>query len=397
MSIFGLALRGIRGNGVRSLIIFLCVLVVVAFFASTSLIIRGAQNSLNTGLQRLGADIIVVPDGAQSRVESALLMGKPTQVWMSGDYLQKVAAIPGVASVSPQVYLQSLYSASCCAVSEMFIVVYDPSTDFTITPWLQSNLSRPLTKGEVIGGTYISVPTDEQYIRTYGYDLTLAGNLEATGTGLDQTMFMTMETAREMATSSLTTAIAPLEIPQDKISSVMVKVSPGADVRRVAQTMLLNLTGVTPIESPNLFGQFRKQMLGLLWGFLAVSSLAWVVSAVLIGLVFSMAANERRQEMAVRRAIGATRRFVFASLSTEALLLAVGAAILGIAISALGIYTLKDAIAESLGMPFLFPSLPSFMGLFWMGLGLAIAVVFIATFLPAYRIAQVEPAVAMRE
>lgn len=372
-------------------------LAVVAFFVSTSLIIRGAQNSLNTGLERLGADIIVVPDGAQNKVETALLMGKPTQVWMSTDYLQKVSAIPGVASVSPQVYLQSLYGASCCAVSEMFIVVYDPATDFTVTPWLQRNLRRPLAKGEVIGGSYIFVPDGEKFVRLYGYDLTLKGNLEATGTGLDQTMFMTMETAQDMAKSSLTTAISPLEIPQGEISSIMVKVAPDAQIRKVAQTILLKLTGVAPIESPNLFGQFRKQMLGLLWGFLAISSLAWVVSTVLIGMVFSMAANERRQEMAVLRAIGATRRFVFLSLSTEAILLAVVAGILGITLSALGIYTFKDAIAESLGMPFLFPSLSSFAALFSLGLALAIGVVFIATFIPAYRISQLEPAVAMRE
>jgi len=397
MTIFGLAFRNLRGNGIRSLIIFLCVLAVVAFFVSTSLIIRGAQNSLQTGMKRLGADILVVPEGAQSKVETALLMGKPTQVWMSADYLKKVAAIPGVGSVSPQVYLQSLYGAACCAVSEMFIVVYDPATDFTITPWLQKNLGRPLVKGEVIGGSYIFVPDGEKYIELYGYNLTLKGNLESTGTGLDQTLFLTMETAQDMAKSSLTTAISPLVIPPGEISSIMVTVKPGADIRKVTQTILLQITGVAPIESPSLFGEFRKQMLGLLWGFLAVSSLAWVISAVLIGLVFSMAANERRQEMAVLRAVGATRRFVFLSLSTEAILLAVGAGLLGITISALGIYTFKDAIARSLGMPFLFPSLSSFISLFSIGLALSIGVVFVATFIPAYRISQLEPAVAMRE
>mgnify|MGYP003350589757 CR=1 FL=1 len=36
-----------------------------------------------------------------------------------------------------------------------------------------------------------------------------------------------------------------------------------------------------------------------------------VVTAMLIGLVFSMAANERRREIAVLRALGATRFFVF--------------------------------------------------------------------------------------
>jgi putative ABC transport system permease protein len=109
--------------------IFLCVFGVSAFFLGTTLIVRGAQNSLDRGLERLGADVLVVPQGAEAKVETALLMGKPTEVWMSDSYLTKVAAVPGVASVSPQVYLRSLYGASCCAVSEMFLVVYDPATD----------------------------------------------------------------------------------------------------------------------------------------------------------------------------------------------------------------------------------------------------------------------------
>ena len=378
MSLLRLALNNIRGNAFRSSVVFLCVLGVASFLLGTTLVISGAQNSLNVGIQRLGADILVVPEGAQTEVQTALLMGKPTNVWMPASKIDEIAAVPGVQAVSPQIYLQSLYGAPCCSVSEMFLVVYDPATDFTVKPWLDKELGRPLARGEVIGGSYIFVPAGEKYITLYGYNTTLAGNLGATGTGIDQTLFMTQETARAMAQSSLTTAVTPLVIPPGEISEVMVKIMPGADRHRVALDILLKVLGVVPLESPNMFGQFRHQMTGLLWGFVTIMVVFWVLSAVLIGLVFSMAANERRREIAVLRALGATRFYVFRSILAEAVILALGGALLGVILSSFVIYLFRGYITSSLGMPFLFPGWASFLGLVATGTAFILLTVILA-------------------
>lgn len=397
MSIFGLALRNIRGSSFRSLVVFLCVMGVAGFLVSTTLIIRGAEHSLNVGIQRLGADIVVVPEGAQAKVETALLMGKPTDVWMPKQKLDDIARVQNVGAVSPQIYLKSLYGAACCAVWEMFLVVYDPETDFTIRPWLERELGRGLRKGEVIGGSHIFVPPGEKYIRLYGYDLTLKGNLGATGTGLDQTLFFTQETAQDMARASLTSAEVPLKLLPDSISAVMVKVVPGADRHKVALTVLQDVLGVVPMESPSLFGEFRKQMTGLLWGFVAILSVFWVLAAVLIGLVFSMAANERSREIAVLRALGATPLFVFRAVLSEAMLVSLGAGLLGVILAAFSVYLFQDFITSSLGMPFLFPGLTSFLLLVAGGVAFALATVTLAAFFPALRVSRQEAAIAMRE
>jgi len=397
MKLLKLALKNITGSGFRSVAIFLCVMGIAGFLLSTTLIIRGSQYSLTSAIQRLGADIIVVPQGAEDKVESALLMGKPTNVWMPKDNLAQIAAIPGVDVVSPQIYLGSMYGASCCAVSEMFMVAFDPKTDFTITPWLIKNLGRELGKGESIGGTYVFVPEGDTKIKLYGYYLSLDGNLEATGTGIDQTMFLTIDTAEEMAKSSVTTAEEPLVIPQDSISTIMVKVTPGADIHKVALDILSKTTGMFPIESPNLFGAFRNQMNGLLWGFFALSIVIWLIAAMMLAVNFSMAANERKREMAVLRAVGASPGFVFRLVLTEAGILAVTGSILGIAVASTGFFLFKDAIAASLKMPFLFPSITSFAVLFGAGVGLALVTVALAALVPAIRISKQELAIAMRE
>jgi putative ABC transport system permease protein len=413
MQIIRLAIKIIRGNGFRSLAIFLAVAGVAGFLLTMTLIIAGAQHSLDSSLKRLGADILVVPKGAETKVGTSLLMGKPinptTPIWMPRENIQKVAAIPGVEVASPQVYLASMYDSPCCSLSEMFIVVFDPETDFTITPWLKNHLHRGLSKGEVVGGTYIFVPEGWENIRLYGYDVNLVGNLEPTGTGIDKTLFMTMDTAVDMGKASLTRAVRPAYVRrgadpssyefsfQKNISAILVKVAPGVDVHRVALQIAENTDGMVPIESPQLFGAFRSQMNGLLWGFFAITLIVWAVAVILIGVVFSMAANERRREMAVLRAVGATRNFVFRSVLTEAALLALSGAIVGIAAAASGLFIFKDAIAGSLKMPFLFPSLPSFIGLFGAGVALAIISVALSAMIPAIRLSRQELAIAMRE
>jgi putative ABC transport system permease protein len=368
---------------------------VAGFFLSTTLLIWGAEHSLNAGLERLGADIVVVPSGAETKIETALLMGKPTQIWMPDGNLDRIAAIPGVSQVSPQIYLSSLYGASCCAVSEMFLVVFDQQTDFTIRPWLQKQ-GIELQPNEVIGGSLVFTPVDEQYITLYGHDLMLKGNLEATGTGLDQTLFMTVETARNMAQTSLTKAIEPLVIQPDQISAVMVKLAPGADIHTVSQKILLDVPGAFPIESPSLFGTYRQQMTGLLWGFMAVLAIGWVLCVALIGLIFSMAASERRREVSVLRALGASRGYVFQSLLSEVWLIALAASVLGFILAAFGIYIFRDFITGAMGIPFLFPSMSSFTALFLTGVLLALATVTLAALLPALRMSKQEPALAMR-
>jgi putative ABC transport system permease protein len=392
-----LAWRNISGSSFRSAVVFLCALVVAGLALSTVLIVRGARDSLRLAMDRLGADIIVVPQGTESKVESALLMGIPTSVWMSREKETKVAAVPGVAAVSPQLYLTSLSNASCCSVPDMLMVAYDPTTDFTLRPWLQKNLPEGLTVGEGVGGTYVFTPEGEQNIKLYGYFITLKGNLEPTGTNLDRTMFFTFDTARDMARISRTMAEKPLEYLPDSISAVLVKVAPGHNPHDVAVQIVKDVPGVTPIESPNLFLAFRKQIAGLLGAMLGVLAITTILSLVLVGLVFSMAANERRREMGVLRALGATRNFVLRILLTEAALLALAGAVPGLLLAALSVYLFRSLIIQSIGVPFLYPSPLPLLALIAGGVVLALAGVTLAASLPAFRISRLDAAVAMRE
>ncbi len=397
MNLTQFARKNIAGSAFRSWVVALCALLVAGFALGTTLILRGAESSLRLAIERLGADIVVVPEGTETRVESALLMGTTTRVWMPGNTLEQVAAVPGVAAVSPQLFLSTLIDAPCCSVSDMFMIAYDPETDFTVEPWLEERLGHGLNLGQAVGGTYIFVPEGEQNIRLYGYHITLMGNMEPTGTALDASMFLTWETAYDIARISQTMAEQPLEIPEGEISSVMVRLEPGQDPEAVALEIMHQVPGVTPIANSNLFRAYRQQMSSLRTAVLAMMGLTLALSVAMIALVFTMAANERRRELGVLRAMGASRAFVFRSLLTEAGLLATAGGLAGIGLVVLTVYLFRKLIVITLGLPILLPSAGTLLLEVAAGLGLALISIMLAAMLPAYRISHMDPANAMRE
>ena len=397
MNLTRLALRDISGNAFRSGVIVVCAILVAGLSLATVLIARGAEDSLRLTQERLGADIVVVRTGTEQKVEGALLMGNPAKAWLPAVNVQKVAAVPGVAAASPQIYLASMTDSPCCSVSNMFILVYDPTTDFTIGPWLKEKTGRDLKLGEAVGGTFIFVPPGEENILLYGYGLTLRANLEPTGSNLDASIFLTMETAREMARRSKTQAAMIVDVPKVSVSSIMVKLAPGADAKKVSAAIQAGIPGVTAITSPDLFGSFRRQMEEQRAGMLAILGVVLALAVFIIAVIFSVVVNERRREIGVLRALGATRGGVLRSLLTGAAVLALVGGLVGIILSGLILFFFHHKLVSVFGFPFLFPSLADLLVLVVIGLVVALAGVLLAAFIPAYRISRQEPGVSMRE
>jgi len=102
-------------------------------------------------------------------------------------------------------------------------------------------------------------------------------------------MFFTFETALEIARLSPMRAERALVIAPDSISAALVKVAANADPHQVAVQIDYAIPDVTAIESTNLFRTQRDQVHGLLRSAVALSSIAWVLSIALMGLVTSMA------------------------------------------------------------------------------------------------------------
>ncbi len=397
MNFTRLVLRNIERSAFRSWIILMCAALVAFFVVAATLVINGSRESMSRARARLGADIIVVPDGAREGMENAFLMGAPVSLWMPAYVTIEVAEIEGVEAVSPQLFLFTLAGATCCAVPEMFMVAYVPETDFTIKPWLLQHIPDGLKLGEAVGGSYVFVPTGYAKILIYGYTIDLRGNLDSTGTNIDQTMFFTFETADDISRLSEFQAEKIMEIPPDSVSAVMVKTNPNADTHTIAQRITSTIPDVDAVESSNLFQSQRTRLDGIFKASVALSGIIWILSILLIVLIFSIVVNERRREIGVLRALGARRWTVAQSLLAEAIVLALFGGGVGIGLALLGVSLFREAIINLIGLPFLAPTPMSIVTIIFEGLVLALLTVIPAALLPTLRISMIEPALAMRK
>jgi putative ABC transport system permease protein len=395
MKISHLSWRQIVATPLQSGLVFTCTLLVSSLLLSTSLITRGAQESLQLVQSRLGADIVVVPEGVAEDVGTALLMGQPVESWMPAQNADQIAQIPGVERVSTQLYLSSLANAPCCS-AKMFVMAFDPATDFTVAPWLDQKLGQGLQTMEAIGGSDIFVPYGEQHLLLYGSEIDLRANLEPTGTGLDTTLFLTFDTAEKVAEGSLTRAVRPLEIPADSISAALIRVTADFDPRVVALQIMHDVPGVTAMPSPRLFQTFQDQLDVLRRGLLFALSVTSALSLLLIGSLFVMAAYTHRREIGVMRALGATRDDVFKTLMLEVLLLTFSGGVVGTMLASLGVYLFRNLIIASTGVTFLFPVWTKLSVLAFWTLSAAIVGVTVATLLPSLWISNQDPTEAMR-
>jgi len=330
-------------------------------------------------------------------VDEALLMGAPAGSSLPGDSMGRIANVAGVAAVSPQLYVGSLAGTPYLDDGDLSIVAFDPGTDFTVLPWIDGQLDRDLAEGEALVGSSVAVPEGQDAVELGGSTLDVRARLQPTGTELDRSVLVTFDTARELARSTSSLGGAQLAAPLDGVSAVMIELEPGARPQKVAVAILRAVPGVTPVLSPDMFAAYRAQIQGLLRSLLIILVLATALAVVVLAMVFSLAAHQRRRQIGVLRALGATRGAVLLALLLEAGFLALAGGIMGIALAAAGVYLLRGALVDALGFPFDFPPVGSLAPYAAGGLGLALVVVGLAAVVPAVRIGRQEPASAMRE
>ncbi len=396
VGIFGLALRNLKRKFIRTLILLLAVTVVSGALFGATIFTSGMKNALKIGTYRLGADVLVVPEGHEVQAKTALLSGEPTTFYMPADVLEKVKKVEGVKKASPQLFIKPT-SFTCCYNVDVFLIAFDPETDFTIKPWLEKHLNRPLKVNEVITGRDIPVIVGDT-IPFFGSAFDVAGTLEPTGMNyFDRGVFMTLEGAYRMAEASVQRAMVPLKLDRNKISAVLVQVEDDISPERVAIRIEHDVPGVKAIASDQVISTVRKQMKGLLHGIITISVVVWLIALLLIGFAFYMIVNERQREIGLLRAMGAKKFHIFRLIIFEASLISVFGGIIGIILSGVFLSTVKDLIKHDLKLPYLVPSTSVLITLVIMAIVFAELTGLIASVLPAISASKMEPYEAIRK
>jgi putative ABC transport system permease protein len=396
LNIILFAVKNLRRKFTRTLLLLLAVTVVTGTLFSATLFISSMQNALKIGTYRLGADVLVVPEKYAAEAKSALLSGEPTSFYMDRSVLDKVKAVEGVKKVTPQLFIKPA-SFTCCFSVQAFLVAFDPTTDFTITPWLEKNLKKPLKGNETITGRNIPVIVGDT-IPFFGTPFKVVGTMEPTGMKFfDQSVFLTMDAAYQMAEHSKERSMQPITIGRDQISAVLVQVQEGFPPDRAAIRIEHDVPGVKAIASDEVISTVRKQLAGLLKGILAISAVLWILALLMIGFAFSMIVNERQRELGLLRSMGARKRHVFRLIVTEAIIISLMGGLVGLIGGSVLLMTFKDFILHSLKLPYLLPPLHLLIELVLGAVVFSMLTGLLAALLPAISASRMEPYEAIRK
>ncbi len=380
-----------RSYGLKILTGILCFILFFSSFLMTSL-----NNGLDSLSKRMGADIIVVPEGYDSKITSSILRGEPNTFFFDKSVLDRVKKVNGVELASPQIFLATL-SAGCCSFPIQIIGI-DFDTDFTVKAWLQKQVKFPLKEGEIIVGNNIIGDT-QSHVKFFNRPFTIKGRLSKTGMGFDNSVFMSMEETAKLALEFEKLLTHPLSNDQNLISSVMIKVAKGADVRKVQQEIrgMFKGEGVYPLISREMVTEVSDNIKNLMLYMKLLLYLLWTLVFTILVIVYNFSIKERKREFAIFRILGATNKKIKNICLVETLLInGTGAAFGGISAFVISIL-FGTAISQTLNMPFLRPQMGISMMLLFITIALGTLLGPLAALFAVIKMDKQEMALLLRE
>lgn len=362
-----IAFKNIQNKSVRSasLIILTAILTLVLFLSS--FLILSLRNGMHSLANRMGADIIVVPEGYDSKIRGAILRGEPNTFFLDKSVVEKIRKIEGVKIATPQLFIATL-SAGCCSFP-IQVIGFDSDTDFVVKPWLATQAKLPLEKGEVLVGHNI-VGDMHEHVKFFNQEFIIRGRLAKTGMGFDNTVFVNFEEARRLVKEYEKVLKLEDKDHENMISCVMIKVDNSVDPVEIQNNIRNEFAGqgVYPLLSQSMMNEVSTSTQDMIKYVYILIALVWLLVFLVLTLVYSITIKERKREFATLRILGASkkhlRRIILSEIFTINISGAACGSVLGLIISIL----FGTWFSQSFKMPFLAPNV------------LTLAIIFVAVF-----------------
>ncbi len=340
-----------RSFGLSLLIALLASVLLVGGLLSFSL-----SKGLNRLSSRLGADVIVIPQGSEINDQTVLLQGDSKYAYLPEGSLEFIRGLDGVEIVTPQYYLTTL-SASCCD-QKVSVIGFDPASDFVIQPWIREVLTEKLPKGAIVVGSEIRVE-EKGTVKFFGREYPVAATLEPIGNRLDQAVFVdiaTLESIREAAQEKGVVFLFRNENPEKlAYSSILIKLAPNADLERLSREIHTRFDGLQVRGRKDMFSGFEKSARTLQIVVWVIVAFFLIVAVSAIVISFSLSTRERQREYALLRVVGYARNRLKLLVLGESLLVSAVGTYIGLLFASVAFFTFKIWIGEHVGIPFIVP------------------------------------------
>lgn len=393
---FTLIRHAISMRRTQSLATLLSVALASAVVLALALSFIGVQNGLSRSAERMGADLMVIPsEAAVGLDENALLFtGSPANMYMDESVADEIAAVEGVERVSAQFYGQTLDASCCSASTPSRLIGIDPQTDWVVSPWADADLSQ-LSDGQIVVGADMEADFSDNP-RVLGHDVEVAAVLDATGSDLDGSVLMGIDQVRAFVKETPELAYLWDEYgdPDTLVSCVMVDVADGAEEAVAAE--LSGMPGLYVVQGSATVDRVADQLCSVFAIMLGAAALLVVATLFQLFARFFSLAWDRRSELALYRALGASRREISRLIVGEAGILVGGGVAAGIMLGAVLFLLVPGVLAGAGSFPFIAPSL-ALCVLCALGTAVLFAVIGLAAVAwPLARAGRIDPSSAMQ-
>ena len=351
LSLRRVPLMTIRAHPVRSIIIAVLALAQAACVFGGFILVGAMRAELTLAERRLGADLVVYPTTCLNQVEKKrlLMLGTPVGCHQRRSALARMSSNEDIAAVSYQLYV----SETLADGTTRWIVGFEPETDFALSPWIAEGEGTSLPRGSVLVGR--AVPgADGQSLSVFGRERPIGAHLLATGSELDDAVFVSMDTLTDMMADARAAGEdidASLD-PRTDYSAALVRASDSDAIESVTNWINLYVRKVSAVHATEALVGAASGIRAHRGVAIGVLGATWLVLLGALIIVQVSLMNERMQELAVWRSIGASRSIMSRVMLSESALLHVAGALVGVCLAALTVPFVGDgSLVEALAAP----------------------------------------------
>lgn len=351
-----LAIQNLGRRQIRTWLLIAAIALASAVTFAGVVAMASVTASMQVGLSRVGADLMVVSRDALTNITNALLIVEPTDSTVAADAVPK-AALRGIAGLSAQRILRTDRSGFGNAGEQVDLIGFDPATDFTILPWLSERLAGTMQPGDVILGGGRDLPLGSQAL-LFGQPFRVYGKLARTGSGTQERgVFMRDERLLALAPAirDRLGSVPPMLAP-DRVTGFLIRMAPGTTELQARFSLLSNIPGIKVIVGDALMTGIRQGLVAVLGGLVLLVIALSTSTAVMVALLFSAIMAERRRELGLLKAIGARNRQIVGVALVEAALATAGGAAIGVLLGLILLRLFERVLVHHLGemgIPFL--------------------------------------------
>jgi len=387
MSWLELSLKEWRRRPLRTSVTAAGVAIATAALFSLLAFQKGYREGVHQELDRLGAEVLLVPKGCPYDAASMALHGASWPCYLKQQYLEEVRAVPGVAALAP-VFMTALYDAE----ANQAVYVGVETNILALKPGWRITGDFPQQNGGVLAGA----ETAERHGWQLGQRVRLPGLGEQTATvtgilertqGADDTfIYLRLADAQEKFhhTNELTHMLIRLKDPNELDRVV-------AQLRGCDAGLAMN---VVPLAHVFRTIQSLVNSTRLLLGCIAIVAL--LVAGTGVSNSILMAVTERTRELGVLRAIGASPAGIFRLIWLETIQVCLSGGLAGIALAFVASWSVEAWVRSRL--PFA-PAGALIRWEWWIAaacLACALVLGSLAGFFPAWRATRISPMRAIR-